>query len=384
MDDLKDHILDNKEKLKVIDSESQFKVMSRWPELFEGVVQRTEQLTIPKNIRFGSRTLNYEQDFKNILICGMGGSAIGGAYIQAYAREALDIPILVSRKHHPPNFVGSSTLAIVCSYSGNTEETMQSFLDLIQRGVPVVAISSGGMLTEYCENLGIPIARVESGYRPRASLPLLFPPIFVFISRIIGKFDYRSDVDEAISIIRDLKDQIGPSSGQIRNPAKQAASSIAGTIPMVCSSIGCLAYRMRCQLNENAKLPAIDLEFPELGHNHIMGFESHPRNLSPLSLIILTLNSEKKDIRIRMDYLKELALNKGVPVCSYEAQGHQKLAQMLSLTYFGDYVSLYTSVLQGVDPSPTTTIDKMKLKLNHENPWKKGTETVFRTLKNDC
>ncbi|MFW9915863.1 MAG: bifunctional phosphoglucose/phosphomannose isomerase [Candidatus Thorarchaeota archaeon] len=374
------HLLDNAEKIRMIDSESQFEMMMRWPMLLNEAIERAEQLPLPEKVILRSRTLQYQQDFSNVLICGMGGSAIGGAYAEAYFRDYLDIPIVISKKHHPPGFVSPSTLVIVCSYSGNTEETIQNFLAVVDRKAPVIAISSGGMLTNYCENLGIPILRLASGYRPRASLPLLFPPIPILISRIVRSFDYSSDFNEAINLISKMQDELSPSSAFSVNPAKQVAASIAGTIPMVCSAVGCLSYRMRCQLNENSKLPAMDLEFPELGHNHIMGLESHPRNLSQLSLIILALKSEEKAISARADYLKELASDLNIPVHSFEAQGNSLLAQMLSLTYFGDYVSLYASVLRGIDPSSTTTIDTMKAKIEQEQPWKKSADEKYRLL----
>lgn len=364
----------------MIDSESQFEMMTCWPLLLKEAIERAKQLVLPEKIALGSRTLEYRQEFSNILICGMGGSAIGGAYTEAYFRDHLDIPIIISKKHNPPKFVGPSTLVIVCSYSGNTEETIQNFLAVIKREAPVVAISSGGMLASYCKNLGIPILGLASGYRPRASLPLLFPPIPIIISRIVKSADYSSDFNEAISLIDQMDDEISPSSPFSDNPAKQVAGSIAGTIPMVCSSIGCISYRMRCQLNENAKLPAMDLEFPELGHNHIMGLESHPRNLSQLSLILLALKSENKAITARASYLKELASDLHIPVHSYEARGNSLLAQMLSLTYFGDYVSLYASVLRGMDPSSTKTIDMMKTKIEQEQPWKKDADAKYRLL----
>ncbi|MHA2370079.1 MAG: bifunctional phosphoglucose/phosphomannose isomerase [Candidatus Hodarchaeales archaeon] len=374
------NLLDNKEKIKMIDSESQFEMMTRWPMLLNEAIEHAEQLPLPEKIVLGSRTLHYRQEFSNVLICGMGGSAIGGAYTEAYIRDHLDIPIIISKKHHPPKFVSPSTLVIVCSYSGNTEETIQNFLAVIEREAPVIAISSGGMLTNYCKSLGIPILGLASGYRPRASLPLLFPPIPILISRIVRSFDYSSDFNEAINLIDEMEDEISPSSIFLDNPAKQVAGSIAGTIPMVCSSIGCISYRMRCQLNENSKLPAMDLEFPELGHNHIMGLESHPRNLSHLSLILLALKSESKAISARADYLKELALDLHIPVHRYKARGNSLLAQMLSLTYFGDYVSLYASVLRGMDPSSTVTIDTMKAKIEQEQPWKKDADGKYRLL----
>jgi glucose/mannose-6-phosphate isomerase len=354
--------------------------MTSWPILLNKAIEGAEKLVLPQKIVVGSRTLQYQQEFSNVLICGMGGSAIGGAYTEAYLRDHLDIPIIISKKHHPPNFVSPSTLVIVCSYSGNTEETIQNFLAVIEREAPVIAITSGGMLASYCESLGIPILRVASGFRPRASLPLLFPPIPILISRIVKFLDCALDFNEAANLIDKMKDELSPSSLFSENPAKQVAASIASTIPMVCSSIGCLSYRMRCQLNENSKLPAVDLEFPELGHNHIMGLESHPRNLSQLSLILLALKSENQAISARADYLKELASDLDIPVHRYEAQGNSLLAQMLSLTFFGDYVSLYAAVLRGMDPSSTVTIDAMKSRIEQQHPWMKKVDDKYQLL----
>ena len=376
----KGDVLDNQEKIKLVDSQNQFQLISSWPNLITEVMRNANQLDLPKKIKAGSRTLDYQQIFSSILFCGMGGSAIGGSYTETILQGTLDVPLLINRKHTLPSFVGPSTLVIICSYSGNTEETVQVFLEALKQGAPIVLISSGGMLMDFCEHLGLPVVRLEPGYQPRASFPLLFPPIPVVLSRLLKSYDFETDFREAINVLRDMKEQIGPNKEWSDNKAKQIAGSIAGTVPMVCSSIGCLAYRMRCQLNENSKLPAVDLEFPELGHNHIVGLESHPRNLSQFSLVHLALNSEKQAILIRMEYLKELASKVGISVHNFEAQGRTLLAQMLSLTYFGDYVSLYVAVLRGVDPSPVATIARMKERIDKECPWKDEAERRFRSI----
>ncbi len=374
------NILNMPENIKILDSKSQFDDISIWDQLIEESINITKGLEFPENIKIGSKRLEYSQEFKNILVCGMGGSAIGGEYTETYLRDHLPIPIFINRKHTIPNFVGPNTLVISCSYSGNTEETIRSTVTALSRGAPVIAITSGGMIEEVCKQKNLPIIKVKSGMQPRAAFPLLFPPIPILLSELVNKNIVIEDFKHVIKILRIMESKIGVHSEIDQNPAKQIALSIAGNHPLICSFMGCLSYRMRCQLNENAKMPATNLEFPELGHNFIVAFESLARNLKDFSLLHLDILYREPSMEIRFKFLEELVTSLGLPIHTIPAEGENLLSRMLSLTYFGDYVSLYSAILRGFDPSPVDTISRMKLKIENAVPWKNTVKTQFQKL----
>ena len=70
----------------------------------------------------------------NIIVAGMGGSAIGGDLLKDWARNQLSVPIEVNREYHLPAYAKKKTLVILASYSGDTEETLSVFLEALKRG----------------------------------------------------------------------------------------------------------------------------------------------------------------------------------------------------------------------------------------------------------
>ena len=57
--------------------------------------------------------------YKNIIICGMGGSAIGADFVKTVLYKDIKLPIHVNRTYDFPSWVNKKdTLVIICSYSG--------------------------------------------------------------------------------------------------------------------------------------------------------------------------------------------------------------------------------------------------------------------------
>jgi glucose/mannose-6-phosphate isomerase len=117
----------------------------------------------------------------NIILAGMGGSAIGGELLKDFTRRSAKVPIEVSREYRLPSYADKNSLVILASYSGDTEETLSSFLDAKRRGCMMFCISSGGALLEYAEKLGVPFLQVKSGMPPRGAMPHMLVPLIEIV-----------------------------------------------------------------------------------------------------------------------------------------------------------------------------------------------------------
>ncbi|PZN12824.1 MAG: bifunctional phosphoglucose/phosphomannose isomerase [Bacillota bacterium] len=315
---------------------------------------------------------------RSVCVAGLGGSAIGGDFVAAVLEPEGGVPILVHRDYDLPGWVSDGDLVFAVSYSGNTEETLSAYAEARRRGVPVVAVSSGGRLLERAaadEAAGAPVryVRIPGGLAPRAALGYLMLPLLYLVTAWTGLPDPSPQVEEAIAILHRQARELEPNGPE--GLAQRLARALLGRPVFIygCGSIGrAAAYRWQCQLNENAKLLAHGHFFPELNHNEIMGWEGEaPRSAAapgagagPAPLLVLLRQPEGEHPRItaRVEITADLLGGKAEQV-TVEAAGRGRLAQLLSLTYIGDFVSVYAALLRGLDPSAIHSIDLLKRRL---------------------
>jgi glucose/mannose-6-phosphate isomerase len=316
-------------------------------------VEKTEKTTLP------------EYEFNKIIVCGVGGSAIGGDMLKDLLRDRVRVPIEVSRQYHLPAYADENTLAFCVSYSGNTEETLSQFVDAIEKKCKIIGITSGGKLKEWCKKLNLPVIRVPKGYQPRVALPYLFFPMLVCLQRL-GVANFKKEIDETIRVLRDVKTE----------SVKKIALSLKNSIPVIYASseFSAVAKRMKTQFNENSKIPAKHDIFPELNHNEIVGYQNEELNKNSY-VIILRDKDEPKEIQTRIEISKELIKNKVKGIEEIWAKGETKLAKMMSLIFLGDLLSCELAMLNGVDPIQTENISILK------NELEKRLKTVKRLEK---
>ncbi len=349
-------ILDDENRIKSIDSDDMYKFLMNMPE------SCAEMLDVAKKFQLSHGI----EEFRNILICGMGGSGIGGNLVRDLLYDKIPIPIIINRSYNIPAFVNKKTFMIVISYSGNTEETLSAFAEGIKRECKIVGLSSNGKLIEYCKKLGIEYIKVPTEIQPRAAIPYLFIAILMILqkSKIIS--DFSQDLEETITILKNLRNELFIKSPLNNNLAKQIAIGIMGSIPMIyaTSGYGSLARRMKCQINENSKNPAHWDEFPELNHNEVVGWEV-TSNITQISCaILLRTQDENEVINNRIEITKNIILKDKVKeVFEIWSRGKSKLAKMFSLLFIGDFVSYYLAILKGVNPTPVKSISELKKKL---------------------
>lgn len=299
-----------------------------------------------------------------IVALGMGGSGIGGDLLRAVAHAEAPVPVVAVKDYRAPGFLSSTSLVFVCSYSGNTEETLTAYDQAAAKGAPCVVVTSGGDLLRAARDRGHPAVVVPKGLPPRAALAYLFLPMLAILSaaRITRAFD--DEMREAVEILKAIADRLGPD--RPSNQAQRLAERLAGRIPVVYSASPFLepaAQRWKDQFNENAKTFAAWNTFPELNHNETVGWGMDEALARSIHVIILRDRAEPPRLAQRVAITKDLAFRRAAGVDEIQSEGEGKLARLLSSIMTGDMTSWYLAVLRGVDPTPVPVIDELKKRL---------------------
>jgi glucose/mannose-6-phosphate isomerase len=296
----------------------------------------------------------------------MGGSAMAAELCASLWADRLPRPLLVVREYRWPACVGTDALALLCSYSGGTEETLALRADAVRRGVPHVAMTTGGALAAACAADGTHVTRLPGGSPPRAALFSAWVPLSGLLASLGWIDDPAPAWREAAAVMRAQFARIGPHVPEAQNPCKQLARALCGRLVFVYAAserLGAVATRFRNQLNENAKLLAHSALVPELNHNEIVGWENPGAAQAPLAVVALRDAEDAPEVAMRLTFTVEYAARQGGDVHELSGSGESRLARAASLIQFGDWLSLYLALLNGIDPTPIPSIDGFKARL---------------------
>ncbi|MHA2226138.1 MAG: bifunctional phosphoglucose/phosphomannose isomerase [Candidatus Hodarchaeales archaeon] len=368
--------LDDLSKIAKMDTQNMFQMVFKWPELIEKLLRQS--FDVPDQCTVGQYTISYLNSYSQILICGMGGSAVSGDYLRTYLEKVSTIPIIVQRNYSIPAYVDNRTLVILISYSGNTEETISCLIGSLMKSASIVGIGSGGKLEEFCRTYKIPFFSIPPGFQPRASFPLLFFPLIKILTSIGIVTIEQSDINDTISEFRRMRQEFHLDKPSTENPAKIIAQKIHGLIPIIWSPFGCVANRMKCQLNENSKILALSEELPEFNHNHIVGYESITKENSFI-IIAYRFPDEHPNVKLRYEITKELIAEK-VDIIEIKGIGTNLLTQLFSATFFGDYISMYLAILNNKDPSTVENINFLKKQLEQRGQTQTNLDYKLKNL----
>lgn len=304
------------------------------------------------------------KEWKNIVLAGMGGSAIGGDIIKSLGYWELKIPFSIVRDYSLPGFVNDETLLIVVSYSGNTEESITACREGLNKGAGVLAITSGGEIECIAKEKHITLVSIPQGFPPRAALGYTFIPLLAIFSKMGLLKISDEDIEKSVSLMKKMRDEeLKDEILDEKNVAKRLANNIYAHLPIIYAPdeyLGVIAYRWKCQLNENSKLFAVWNSFPELNHNEIMGWEGKDEFLKNTFVIFLRDKGETIRIRQRIQYMKDFIVGISSGMDEVWSKGESLLERFLSLIYIGDFVSFYLAIKRGVDPTPVSSIEGLK------------------------
>ncbi len=301
----------------------------------------------------------------NIVVLGMGGSAIGGDLLRALAEPECAVPIVTNRDYTVPAFVNAETLVIASSYSGNTEETLSAFAQACERGAKLLAITTDGKLAQQAREMGVPLLTFCYQSQPRAALGYSLVSLIGVVQKLGLISNKTADLEEAIEVMEALQAEIRETVPVTDNPAKQLAKRLYGHLPVIYGAgyLAEVAHRWKTQLNENAKAWSFFEPLPELNHNAVVGYQ-FPEELAERILVVMLASSlDHPRHKTRFQVTQEILTQRGIAYETVEAHGESPLAQMLSAIHFGDYVSYYLALLYEVDPTPVKVIDYLKKRL---------------------
>jgi glucose/mannose-6-phosphate isomerase len=297
-----------------------------------------------------------------VVILGMGGSAIGGEVVSNFVMAESNIPVWIHRDFDLPRFIDEKTLVIAVSYSGNTEETLSAFHQLMQTPAKKLVLTSGGRLAELAVKENIFLSIIDYPAPPRATFAYMFASLVGIFTKLGMLSEKSVDIKQAITALTQTVDELDITVPQESNPAKQLAIKLYGKAPVVYGAglLSPVARRWKTQFNENSKNWAFFELFPELIHNAIVGYNFPPQAKKHYFGILLRMSSLHPRIKIQYDVVLKLMEESGIAHDVIDATGENTFTQVLGLILLGDFVSYYLAILNREDPTPVEPINFIK------------------------
>ncbi len=343
-------LLDNVERINAVDKSGMLNFSVNAAKHYREAAENAEKIVV-----------DYPKP-DNIIVAGLGGSAIGGDLLKDWAKTQLSVPVEVSREYKLPAYANKKTLVFITSYSGDTEETLSSYLDALKRKCMIYCITSGGALLKYARKHKVPHLQVPSGMPPRAALPYMLLPLLVYMEKAGLAKGVKEELKETFSLLEKISQDNGPEKQANENFAKGLAQNIGESTPIIYGFgfYRSVAQRFKQQFNENSKSAAKWEYFSELDHNEIVGWEGRGEQCKWFTIVLIRDVDEPVEIESRIEISKQIMERAGLVMIDLEAQGTTPLAKMLSTILVGDFTSVYLAILRGADPTPVKTITVLK------------------------
>jgi glucose/mannose-6-phosphate isomerase len=292
----------------------------------------------------------------NVVISGLGGSGIGGTLVSQLTSKQSICPIIANNGYSIPGFVGENTLLIICSYSGNTEETISAMNIGIEKKAEIACITSGGKVLEKAHELGFNNVVIPGGMPPRSCLGYSLTQLFFLLNKY-GIIDntYISEIRNSIGLIKHKQDDI-------INEAKEIANLLNHKTPVIYASSEYegMVVRLRQQINENSKLLCWHHVFPEMNHNELVGWTDKNENLA---IVLFRDNDDHPQVKKRMDICKPIFQKYTPNIIEVFSKGTSMIEKTIYFIHLGDWISYFLGINRGVDITEVNVIDYLKSEL---------------------
>ncbi len=315
------------------------------------IMDSTEQLkkglALAKNIKIGG-------DVKNIIICGIGGSALPADIVNAVAK--LTVPLYIQRTYHLPVVADENSLVICVSYSGNTEEPLSVLNEAINKKYKIIGISAGGQVEQLCVKNNIPLVKIPSGIEPRCATGYIFSALMQLMANM-------GLAEEISNQVIETSNQLTAINPLLQKEGKKLAKKIANNIPIVYSSdnFKTVAMIWKIKFNENSKIPAFYNYFPELNHNEMVGYTGLKKlGAKNFHVIILQDLQDHERILKRIRLTTNAIKKAGAKVEIVNMKEGSHLFKVFSTLLLGDWVSYYVAIEHGIDPTPVKIVEEFK------------------------
>lgn len=312
---------------------------------------------------FGIGTLTPAREITKVVYSGMGGSALQAELATIF--PVIQVPFVLSKQYDIPAFVDENTLVIAGSYSGNTEETLEALGKAREKGAMIAVLAGGGKLLEDARAHDDTYVEVPKAVQPRMAV---FYAYRALVELLVGfGLAPQQSLDSLAAAAEHLKSAVVQwevTTPLESNPAKQLALQLVGKTPIVYGGpkMAPAAYKWKISFNESSKNTSWYGILPEFDHNEFIGWSSHPVE-KPFAVIDLISSFEHPRVLQRFEVGDRLLSGMRPKAIRVEARGETEIEQLLFLVLFGDFVSLYLGILNGVDPSPVELVEKLKREL---------------------
>ncbi len=301
--------------------------------------------------------LTPKHNIQNIIVTGLGGSGIGGTIISELVSDSCPIPVLINKDYFLPKYVNQTSLVIISSYSGNTEETLEAMQQAISKQAQIICITSGGKVEEIAKQHNLDVIKIPGGNPPRSCIGYsLVQLIKVFVHYSFAPVSLLTDVKNSIDLLE-------KENNNITTEAKQLAKILFNKIPVIYSLGSCegVSVRFRQQINENSKVLCWHHVFPEMNHNELVGWTTKNENIA---VVTFRTSFDYKRTQKRFEVCKTVFEKYSASVTDIVAKGNSKTEQFIYLINIGDWISLYLAELRGIDPVEVNIIDHLKKELS--------------------
>lgn len=325
--------------------------MNNYVKQFSQQLREAVKIGTEANLKASKKPIN------NVLICGIGGSGIGGQIVAKLTQLEATVPVATCNEYFLPAYVDENTLIVASSYSGNTEEVLSLLDQAIKKGAEIACITSGGQVLQLAKKNNYNVIEIPGGNPPRACLGYSFTQLLVYMAHYgIIKNSAIPDIESAINLI-DSKEE------EILALATQTAKQLSGKLPIIYSSAvyDAVAVRFKQQLNENSKMLCWNNKFPELNHNEIVGWTQKNDDLA-----VVFINDEEDFYRTkaRRNFTKKLVDQYAGVICDINVVGSNEIEKIIYLVHLTDWISVKIAELNGTDSIEIRVIDALKAELD--------------------
>tara|TARA_B100000508_G_scaffold141092_1_gene146423 strand:+ start:86662 stop:87648 length:987 start_codon:yes stop_codon:yes gene_type:complete len=316
--------------------------------------QIADAIEIAKN---ADLSYHKEQDFENVVICGMGGSGIGGKMVSQWFLSSANVPISLVQSYSLPGFVNENTLVIGSSYSGNTEETLSVVKAAHEKGATIIGVSSGGELVKFCKETKSDFIKVPGGNPPRSMLAFS-------VIQLIKILSHNGIIDKSsLHEIDDCRHLLNTELITIKKEAKTLAEHVHKKLCVLYSSteLESVVIRARQQFNENSKQLCWHHVVPEMNHNELVGWGG---GNSDMAVVFFTSQFLSDRNKLRFEISSDIISKKTSAIISIAGKGKSLIEESFYFIHIIDWASLYLAELNGVDPVEIKVIDHLKGELS--------------------
>ena len=313
----------------------------------------TNHLTDAISIANNTTLTPCNKEIRNVLICGLGGSGIGGTIVADIVSPKVNIPIAATKDYSIPDFVNEHTLVIANSYSGNTEETLFALEKCQAKGAEIAVITSGGKLKTIAEENNYTKIIIPGNQPPRAMFGYAFTELFFMLNHYnLIDDSFKSDFEKAIALLDTEK-------SDIQKQAMNLAKKIYKQTPVIYVANGFegVAVRFRQQINENSKMLCWHHVVPEMNHNELLGWRT---NVDDLAVVYFRNKCDYERNQIRMDINKKVISKYTDNISEIWSKGDSVIENSLYHINLGDWVSWYLSEMNNVDAIEIDVINFLK------------------------